>query len=201
MPETAPILNGLLPPPTHVQILVGWNKIILNDCSSSTGYNLKEELLTVFLTQTKTKAEECANYFQKFSTFLIRPKPLLWKQYQQYELLHFQQLERDGAYIVCYEHVGYLADISSTMRSFRWKPVLPLTTHLGAHLSLSLLIKRQNPLSCSMRHMFNAICAALSTMLPFFHSLSAPRSLHSKRSQCFGCHLISPQLGNSHDHE
>lgn len=38
-------------------------------------------------------------------------------------------------------------------------------THLGAHLSLSLLIKRQNPLACFLRHMFNAISVAVSTTL------------------------------------
>lgn len=51
------------------------------------------------------------------------------------------------------------------MHSFGGKPGLPLMTHLEAHLSLSLLIKRPNPLVCLLHPMFNAACVAVSTML------------------------------------
>lgn len=62
-------------------------------------------------------------------------------------------------------------------------------THLGAHLSLLLLIRRQNPLTCLLRHMFNAISVAVSTILLSFTVLmliTVPSSQDEVLGMSFG---------------
>lgn len=76
------------------------------------------------------------------------------------------------------------------MHSFGGEPGLPLMTHLWAHLSLSLLIRRQNPLACLPRHMFNAISVAVSTNVALFHRPYAHR---------WSPHLKDRVLGESFD--